>query len=60
MVRVNSAKRPWGVESAYTVIRTLKNKTNWREGINKIRNWAIFIFDDDNDDDDKSIFLMII
>ena len=24
MVRVNSAKRPWGVESAYTVIRTLK------------------------------------
>ena len=29
MVRVNSAKRPWGVESAYTV--TLKKKIEGRE-----------------------------
>ena len=32
MVRVNSAKRPWGVESAYTVVRTFeKIKIKGRE-----------------------------
>ena len=43
MVRVNSAKRPWGVESAYTVIRTLKKKQIEGRELTKLET-EIFLF----------------